>query len=89
MSAPNITAKAGAVVINPRPANDEIIMAVAVLLCKIAVTPTPTHKARNRLATLLLIAWRNPPPYARVTPVLTIRIPHRSKATEPIRLIRT
>ena len=49
MSAPSITASAGAVSTRPRPANEATTRAVAVLLCRMPVTPMPARSAAKRL----------------------------------------
>ena len=52
--APSMTARAGARATKPRAANEVIISAVAVLLCRSAVTPTPARKAMNLLRRAVL-----------------------------------
>ena len=47
----------------------------------------PMKKALKRLETLYPITWRKLEPKAREKPVRTIRMPHNSRATAPIRLI--
>ena len=48
-SAPNMMAKAATPAIMPCPAKDETIKAVAVELCRIAVTPNPAARPVTRL----------------------------------------
>ena len=61
-SAPSITASAGAVPINPWPANAATISAVAVLLWINPVTPTPANNAAIRFSALCRSSRRSGPP---------------------------
>ena len=83
-SAPNTIARATAPPINPWPAKDAMINAVAVLLCRRAVTPAPAHAAVSRFFEDMDSARRRLAPNALVTPVRTIRMPHSRRATPPM-----
>ncbi len=88
-SAPSITASAGAVPINPCPANDATISAVAVLLWISPVTPSPAKNADARCDTLRRRTRRRFPPYSRRMPVRTMCVPHTSSDTPANKLRRT
>ena len=85
-SAPSITDSAGAVPINPCPANAATINAVAVLLWISAVTPSPAKNAEMRFDMLRLSTRRKSPPYKRKIPVRTMCVPHTSSDTPARRL---
>ena len=57
------------------------IKAVAVLLCRSAVMPSPAMKAFQRLLRPMASACRKLPPNARTMPLWTMCRPHSSKAT--------
>ena len=61
-SAPSITASAGAVAISPRSAKDAVISAVAVLLCRMPVTPSPAPNAASRWRSAWPMIRRRSPP---------------------------
>ena len=71
-----------------RAPKDETISAVAVLLCRMPVTARPVQKAENRLRVAFAITRRIADPKALVTPVRTMRMPHKSRATPPAISIR-
>src|SRR5437879_7644771 len=85
-SAPSITESAGAVPINPCPANAATINAVAVLLWISAVTPSPAKNAEIRFDTLRRSTRRKSPPYRRKMPVRTICVPQTRSDTPASRL---
>ncbi len=86
--APSITASAGTRATNPAPANEAIIRPVAVLLCRIAVTPRPAAAALIRLPSAWLRKRLSSEPNARWTPLCTMWTPHKSRAIAPARLRR-
>jgi hypothetical protein len=85
MLAPSMIARAGIRSTKPRPANDVVIRAVAVLLCRSAVTPIPTESATSLFRSAVLKKCRSSEPKARVIPLRTICSPQRSRATPPIK----
>lgn len=86
-SAPIITANPAAVPIIFFDAKEEQIIAVAVELCKIAVTPSPATNAFNLLLVLLAMTCCSDVAKARVKPFLTMRVPQRRRATAPMILM--
>ena len=62
--------------------------AVAVLLCRMPVTPIPARSAAKRLRSDTRSTWRNSAPKTRCTPVRTMRVPHSSSAAAPSSSIR-
>ena len=62
--------------------------AVAVLLCRIPVTPRPARNAAKRLRSETRSRWRRSAPNTRMIPVRTMRVPHSRSATAPSSWIR-
>lgn len=63
-------------------------MAVALLLCTIAVTTMPATNASQRLDMFWPITWRRLVPYTRRMPVRTMCVPQISRATADSKLSR-
>ena len=87
--APSMIASAGTSATSPSAANELVIRAVAVLLCKRAVSPRPAAKAEKRSFSAFDSSRRRSGPNARRMPLWTMCRPHSSSATPPIRSSRT
>ena len=88
MSAPSITASAGAVAIRPWPTKEATIRPVAVLDCTRQVTPMPAPAAAKRLRMLLASTARRFSPNTRSMPARTMCVPHTSRAIAASRFSR-
>lgn len=82
-SAPIITAMDALRVIMPFFAKDVVSKAVAVELCRSAVTAAPDRKAEKRLPVPFVMICRSLVPKARLKPCLTRRVAHNNKQTAP------
>ncbi|MNE23106.1 hypothetical protein D3C80_1163480 [compost metagenome] len=87
-SAPSMIARAGVMAIRPWPTKDVTSMAVALLLCTIAVTRIPAMNARGRLFMFWLMMRRRSDPNTRRMPVRTICVPQTNSVTAESRLSR-
>ena len=83
--APSMIESAGRSATNPPAANEVVIRAVAVLLCRRAVATRPARNAVKRLRSAVASTRRKLLPNARMIPVRTMCRPHRSRATARIR----
>ncbi|MNE37281.1 hypothetical protein D3C80_1311260 [compost metagenome] len=81
-------ASAGVSPIRLWPTNEVTSIAVALLLCTIAVTRIPATKANGRLDMFWLSTRRRFEPYTRRMPVRTMCVPQISNATAESRLSR-
>src|SRR5258708_2228366 len=82
-------ASAGTRLTKPSAVNELVIKAVAVLLCKSAVRPTPAANAAKRFLKAPARSRRRSGPNARSIPLWTMCRPHSSSDTPPIRSRRT
>ena len=64
--------------------NDSMSRAAAVELCNSAVAAKPEIAEVKRFLVPREIHRRRDEPYARVKPILTIRVPHNKRQTEPM-----
>ena len=83
MSAPSITAKAGASRISFRSAKLATSIAAADELCSAVATTTPLAQAVARLLVARAMSCRSRSPKARSMPVRTSRVDHSSSAMPP------
>ena len=81
--APSMAARAGASATAPVAAKEETISAVAVLLCRAAVTPSPARTARPCPPSATPSQRCSPDPKARCTPDCTMCSPQSSSAASP------
>ncbi len=83
--APSMTASAETSPSIPSALKEVIMSAVAVLLWRSAVTPTPAKKAATRWPSATRRKRRRSAPNARTSPLCTMWSPHRRSATPPMR----
>ncbi|MNG99202.1 hypothetical protein D3C79_583670 [compost metagenome] len=87
-SAPSMMASAGVMAIRPWPTNEVTSIAVALLLCTMAVTRIPAMNAKGRLFMFWLMMRRRFEPNTRRMPVRTMCVPQTSSVTAESRLSR-
>ena len=83
--APNITASAGTSATSPAAVKPETMSAVAVLLWSRVVTAAPATKPCSGWRRARPSTTFSRGPSARITPVCTMWMPHRSRAAKPAR----
>ncbi|MGY4524776.1 hypothetical protein ACVWZT_001590 [Pseudomonas sp. TE21394] len=87
-SAPSMIARAGVMAIRPWPTNEVTSMAVALLLCTMAVTRIPATNANGRLFMFWPMMRRRLEPNTRRMPVRTMWVPQTRSVTDESRLSR-